>query len=152
VVSRIAKYHQDLADIGEITGKWAKFIIKLYNVNEEEGKATESLWPTNDIYILEWMKTIETKQELSPANATALTKWLQNGREVVWKGIFPPQIADIVQDIHGYEPHKCGGLGGQNARYATRRCHGHMEIQMQGSIHDTTDKVEDEKVRNRNET
>jgi hypothetical protein len=40
MVSRIAKYHQDLADIGEITGKWAKFIIKLYNVNEE-GKATE---------------------------------------------------------------------------------------------------------------
>jgi hypothetical protein len=78
MVSRIAKYHQDLADTGEITGKWAKFIIKLYNVNEE-GKATE--WPTNDIP--EWMKTIETKQELSPANATALTKWLQNGSEVV---------------------------------------------------------------------
>jgi predicted alpha-1,6-mannanase (GH76 family) len=45
------------------------------------------------------MKTIETKQELSPANATALTKWLQNGSEVVWKGIFPPQIADIAQDM-----------------------------------------------------
>jgi hypothetical protein len=45
-------------------GKWAKFIIKLYNVNEE-GKATE--WPTNDIP--EWMKTIETKKELSPVTS-----------------------------------------------------------------------------------
>jgi predicted alpha-1,6-mannanase (GH76 family) len=94
MISRTAKYHQDLADTGEITGKWAKFIIKLYNVNEE-GKATE--WPANDIP--EWMKTIETKQALSPANATALTKWLQNGSEVVWKGLFPPQIADIAQDM-----------------------------------------------------
>jgi hypothetical protein len=69
MVSRIAKYHQDLADIGEITGKWAKFIIKLYNVNEE-GKATE--WPTNDIP--EWMKPIETKHELSPAISKTVVK------------------------------------------------------------------------------
>jgi hypothetical protein len=34
------KCHQELADTGKITGKWAKFIIKLYNANEE-GKATE---------------------------------------------------------------------------------------------------------------
>ena len=140
MISRIAKYHQDLADTGEITGKWAKFMIKLYNVNEE-GKATE--WSTNDIP--EWLKTIETKQELSPANATALTKWLQNGSEVVWKGIFPPQIADIAQDM---------GMSRTNAAGWADKM---RDMLLEGAtdiwkyrckeVHDTTDKVEEESVK-----
>ena len=45
------------------------------------------------------METLHTKQELTPENAEALTKWLKNGSEVMWKGIFPPSITHILKNM-----------------------------------------------------
>jgi hypothetical protein len=42
---------------------------------------------------------------------------------------------------------RISGLGGQNARYATRRCYGCMEIHMHGSTRHYTDKLEEESVK-----
>jgi hypothetical protein len=44
-------------------------------------------------------KILHTKNELTPENAEALTKWLKNGSEVMWKGIFPPSITHILKNM-----------------------------------------------------
>jgi hypothetical protein len=63
----------------------------------------------------------------------------------VWKGIFPPQIADIVQDI------------GMSRTNATGWADKMRDLLLEGAtdiskyrckeVHDTTDKVEDESVK-----
>jgi hypothetical protein len=47
---------------------------------------------------------VHTKHELTPESAEALTKWLTNGSEVMWKGIYtsiPTEYYTHTQE-HGY--------------------------------------------------
>jgi hypothetical protein len=75
----------------ELTQKWADFLTKLYSTDETKKQSVR-------------MASMHTKHELTPENIEALTKWLKNGSEVMWKGIgiFLPTIQNILQNIHGH--------------------------------------------------
>jgi hypothetical protein len=93
------------------------------------------------------MEILHTKHELTPGNAEALTKWLKNGSEVMWKGIFPPSITYIYLRTWACTHQKltCGQM---NAGHAViyRRCHEYLEGQMYKEVHDDINLEEDPKV------